>query len=69
MHCLTSFPSKGPPVKFSDSTNAVRLAPPLLGQHTRQVLQHDLDILSEEQLLKLDEKNVIKVYDNASLSN
>lgn len=33
----------GPPVEFSRSHNAVRLPPPLLGQHTVQVLSQVLN--------------------------
>lgn len=38
----------GPPVKFSDSNNAVRSPPPTLGQHTEEILQNMLGYNKEE---------------------
>jgi crotonobetainyl-CoA:carnitine CoA-transferase CaiB-like acyl-CoA transferase len=32
----------GTPFKFSDTQTSVRLAPPLLGQHTEEILQGEL---------------------------
>jgi crotonobetainyl-CoA:carnitine CoA-transferase CaiB-like acyl-CoA transferase len=34
----------GVPVKLSDTPGAVRTPPPLLGQHTRDVLERDLGL-------------------------
>jgi crotonobetainyl-CoA:carnitine CoA-transferase CaiB-like acyl-CoA transferase len=38
----------GVPVKLSETAGAVRTPPPLLGQHTDEVLQRDLGIAAEE---------------------
>jgi crotonobetainyl-CoA:carnitine CoA-transferase CaiB-like acyl-CoA transferase len=35
-------------VSFSDAENAVRTAPPLLGEHTRAVLEAELGIDAQE---------------------
>lgn len=34
----------GVPIKLSDTPGTVRTAPPLLGQHTEHVLEHDLGL-------------------------
>ena len=38
----------GVPIKLSDTPGAVRSAPPTLGQHTEQILHHDLGLSSSE---------------------
>lgn len=49
----------GPPVRYSDGGNEVRLPPPLLGQHTTEILQ---DILGydEVRINKLKSDNIIR---------
>ena len=43
----------GPPVMYSDTENRVRSAPPLLGEHTREVLGKELGMsLAELERLK-----------------
>ncbi|XP_067001549.2 succinate--hydroxymethylglutarate CoA-transferase [Anabrus simplex] len=49
----------GPPVQYSDSVNAVRLPPPLLGQHTADVLKEILDY-SEEKIQELQSSGVVQ---------
>ncbi|CAB3366004.1 Hypothetical predicted protein [Cloeon dipterum] len=46
----------GPPVKFSEARNDVRMPPPVLGEHTEQVLRETLGYSSEKvsELLKCD---------------
>ncbi|KAH6940117.1 hypothetical protein HPB50_024997 [Hyalomma asiaticum] len=46
----------GPAVEFSDGVNQVRSAPPLLGEHTDQVLS---EYLTEEEIARLRAKKVI----------
>jgi crotonobetainyl-CoA:carnitine CoA-transferase CaiB-like acyl-CoA transferase len=38
----------GTPVKLSDTPGSVRTAPPILGQHTDQILHADLRVSREE---------------------
>lgn len=38
----------GPPVEFSASVNAVRTPPPMLGQHTAEVLAEILNYSSDK---------------------
>nr|CAD2167769.1 unnamed protein product [Meloidogyne enterolobii] len=38
----------GPPVKYSNTENQVRTAPPLLGEHTCEVLSQELNISNKE---------------------
>ncbi|XP_002734750.2 succinyl-CoA:glutarate CoA-transferase-like [Saccoglossus kowalevskii] len=45
----------GPAVKYSDSDNSIHLPPPLLGQHSKEVLQ---------DLLEYDENEVADLIDN-----
>lgn len=49
----------GPPVKYSYAQNEIRSPPPVLGQHTSEVLKNVLNY-SEEAILKLKEKQVIQ---------
>lgn len=44
--------SVGPPVKFSESEVAIRQQPPLLGQHTRTILEEIGYTSSEVEDLK-----------------
>jgi crotonobetainyl-CoA:carnitine CoA-transferase CaiB-like acyl-CoA transferase len=48
----------GNPVKLSESPVQYRLPPPKLGQHTVEVLTHELN-LSAERLKMLHEKEII----------
>lgn len=48
----------GPPVKYGEGGNDIRLPPPLLGQHTREVLAEILGY-DEETLKRLKENNII----------
>jgi crotonobetainyl-CoA:carnitine CoA-transferase CaiB-like acyl-CoA transferase len=48
----------GVPVKLSDTPGAIRTAPPTLGQHTDNVLQHDLG-LSADAIANLRREQVI----------
>jgi crotonobetainyl-CoA:carnitine CoA-transferase CaiB-like acyl-CoA transferase len=48
----------GLPVKFSATPASVRLAPPLLGEHSQQVLSSWLG-MSSETIAKLKHKGVI----------
>lgn len=48
----------GPPVKFSDTPASIRLAPPLLGQHTKDVLGEWLH-LDELELDELTEQGAL----------
>jgi succinate--hydroxymethylglutarate CoA-transferase len=47
------------PVKYSESKPSIRIAPPILGQHTRQVLREDLG-LSEEDIEELMAEGAVK---------
>ena len=49
----------GVPVKLSETPGAVRMAPPLLGQHTAAVLERDLDV-SRDALEALVAAGVVK---------
>jgi succinate---hydroxymethylglutarate CoA-transferase len=46
------------PVKYSFSSPSIRTAPPILGQHTDQVLG-ELAGLSEEEIKRLREEGVV----------
>lgn len=48
----------GVPVKLSDTSGAVRTPPPLLGQHTESVLQHDLGF-DRDAVARLRAQNVV----------
>jgi crotonobetainyl-CoA:carnitine CoA-transferase CaiB-like acyl-CoA transferase len=48
----------GLPAKYSDTKPSIRLAPPLLGQHTQEILK-DLLGYTDEQIKQLKEENVI----------
>ncbi|KAI8993266.1 CoA-transferase family III domain-containing protein [Pilobolus umbonatus] len=48
----------GPPVKYSDSQTSIRLPPPLLGAHTKEVLSELLGY-SEEKINKLKKEGAI----------
>jgi crotonobetainyl-CoA:carnitine CoA-transferase CaiB-like acyl-CoA transferase len=48
----------GVPIKLSDTPGKVRTAPPMLGQHTAQVLQHDLGV-GDADLDRLRRSHVI----------
>jgi crotonobetainyl-CoA:carnitine CoA-transferase CaiB-like acyl-CoA transferase len=50
----------GVPVKLSETPGRVRTPAPLLGQHTDEVLQHDLD-LNEAEIAALREASAIGV--------
>ncbi|EPE26855.1 CoA-transferase family III (CaiB/BaiF) [Glarea lozoyensis ATCC 20868] len=47
------------PVKYSESKPSIRTAPPILGQHTKQVLREDLG-LSEEDIEALVAEGAVK---------
>lgn len=49
----------GPPVIYSDSMNTARSAPPLLGQHTDEVLRDLLDY-DDQRINKLRQQNIIQ---------
>jgi succinate--hydroxymethylglutarate CoA-transferase len=49
----------GPPVVFSDALNSVRFAPPILGQHTDQVLKEYLDY-NDEKIEDLKRRKIIQ---------
>ncbi len=51
-------PMAGVPVKFSLTPASVRLPPPLLGEHNRQVLKTWLD-MSDEAIEELQRKNIV----------
>jgi crotonobetainyl-CoA:carnitine CoA-transferase CaiB-like acyl-CoA transferase len=48
----------GPPVKFSQTPASIRLAPPLLGQHTREVLRDWLH-LDDLEIDRFEEKGAL----------
>ena len=48
----------GIPVKYSDTKPSIRLPPPLLGQHTDEIL-HDLLGYSAEEIEAFRKKDVI----------
>lgn len=52
-------PVLGVPVKLSETPGGVRTAPPILGQHTRDVLRGDLG-LSEDEVQALVARGVVK---------
>ncbi|XP_058819781.1 succinate--hydroxymethylglutarate CoA-transferase [Topomyia yanbarensis] len=49
----------GPPVVFSEASNCARTAPPLLGEHTHQVL-HEVLNYSDEQIEQLRKSHIIQ---------
>lgn len=49
----------GPPVRYSDAANTARTAPPLLGQHTNEILKdllnyddHKINLLREQKIIQ-----------------
>ena len=66
MVATVEHPSLGPirtlgvPVKLSDTPGAVRTPPPRLGEHTRQILRHDL-AMNDREIQTLVERGVIRV--------
>ncbi|HSQ04587.1 MAG TPA: CoA transferase, partial [Burkholderiales bacterium] len=48
----------GTPFKFSDTPTSVRRAPPMLGQHTEEVLRGELGY-SDERITQLRAENII----------
>lgn len=48
----------GPPVKFSDAKTSIRLAPPLLGAHTEEVLTNILGY-SNDKVISLKEQGAV----------
>ena len=52
-------PVLGIPIKLSDTPGEVRIAPPVLGQHTRAVLSDELG-LSDPEIASLAERGVVK---------
>ncbi|XP_031624369.1 succinate--hydroxymethylglutarate CoA-transferase [Contarinia nasturtii] len=49
----------GPPVTYSDSSNTARTAPPLLGQHTDDVLRNILEY-DEQKIMHLRQQKIIQ---------
>lgn len=49
----------GPPVHYSDAANTVRTAPPLLGQHTDEILK-DLLNYDEQKISQLRQQQIIQ---------
>jgi crotonobetainyl-CoA:carnitine CoA-transferase CaiB-like acyl-CoA transferase len=49
----------GMPTKLSDTPGSIRTAPPMLGEHTAQVLRDDLG-LSGDQIRELAARGVIR---------
>ena len=49
----------GPPVVFSEGRNEARNAPPILGEHTDQVLKDVLNY-DEEKILELKKMGIIQ---------
>lgn len=66
MVATVGHPSLGPirtlgvPVKLSDTPGAVRTPPPRLGEHTRQILRHDV-AMNDREIQTLVERGVIRV--------
>ncbi len=58
----TSFKIVGSPVRYTDACNAIRSAPPLLGQHTREILSEHLHY-SQTSLEELKVKKAINYPD------
>ncbi len=48
----------GLPLKFSDTPASVRLAPPLLGQHSEEILRNWLK-MAESEIVDLKSKGII----------
>jgi crotonobetainyl-CoA:carnitine CoA-transferase CaiB-like acyl-CoA transferase len=66
MVAVVDHPALGPirmlglPVKLSETPGAVRTHPPRLGEHTRLVLQEDLNV-DEKQIRELSDRGVIRL--------
>lgn len=56
---ITKFEFLGPPAQYRHMANEVRSAPPLLGEHTSEVLRKEL-ALSEEEISRLQRDKVIQ---------
>ena len=64
LHCYLISVLKGPAVTFSESRNEIRSPPPILGQHTKEVLKaelglddHSIDNLHKENIIYSAERN------------
>jgi CoA:oxalate CoA-transferase len=66
MVAVVDHPALGPirmlglPVKLSETPGVVRTHPPRLGEHTRLVLQEDLNV-DEKQIRELSDRGVIRL--------
>lgn len=52
------FVLKGPAVTFSESQNEIRSPPPVLGQHTTEVLKAELG-LDDDNIARLHQENIV----------
>jgi crotonobetainyl-CoA:carnitine CoA-transferase CaiB-like acyl-CoA transferase len=52
----------GLPVKYSSTPGSIRLAPPILGEHTRQVLTEVLGY-EESRIAELARQKVIRLHE------
>ncbi|MCL4118860.1 UNVERIFIED_CONTAM: hypothetical protein GTU68_058871 [Idotea baltica] len=50
----------GPAVKYSEISNTIRSSPPLLGEHTRQVLM-DVGGYSDSEVIQLEKKGIVQM--------
>ncbi|MDQ0338191.1 crotonobetainyl-CoA:carnitine CoA-transferase CaiB-like acyl-CoA transferase [Caldalkalibacillus uzonensis] len=58
----------GIPVKLSDTPGEIKDHPPLLGQHTEEILTKYVG-LEEKKIKELAEKNIVKVYNGQKVNN